>query len=347
LLVGDNKPIEPGLPAEIEIERFAPISARGLYPPASFLRARWSVRRAVARVQPDVVIAHFLTVNGWHAWLSGFHPYVVSLWGSDVFIAPKKWRVVGALARLSLRSADLVTANSESLLRAALELDAPADRSQVVQFGVDIDEFTAGPDPAAIRARLGLQGRRVVFSPRTIAPLYHPRVVVEALAQLPPDVVVLMSGFRARPDELQAVEQRAAALELTDRVTILPEIDQAEMADFYRLADVVVSVPESDSTAAVLLEALACEKPIVATDLASVGEWLRDLDPTTMVPVDDATATAAAILRVLTRSPEERADLGSRSRKIVVERADQARTLAQVEALYRNLVPHAATSGSE
>ncbi len=337
LLAGRGRPIDPGLPAGIAIERFTPISAHGRFPPASLVLARRSIRKAVARVDPDVLVAHFLTVNGWHAWLSGFHPYAVSLWGSDVFIAPKKWRVVRLLARTTLRSADLVTANSQALRLGALDLGAPPERTEVVQLGVDLTEFTAGPDPAVIRARLGLQGKRVVFSPRPVAPLYHQGVLVEALAHLPPDVVVLMSRFRARPDDLEAIERKAESLGLADRVTVLPEIEQAEMADFYRLADVVVSIPESDSTAAVLLEALACEKRVVASDLPSVREWLWELDPASLVPVDDPEATAAAVLRVLAQSPGERADLGSRARRIVVERADQALGLARVETLYRDL----------
>ena len=338
LLAGREGPIEPGLPAGIAIERFTPISVHGRFPPASLVLARRSVRKAVARVEPDVLVAHFLTVNGWHAWLSGFHPYAVSLWGSDVFIAPKKWRIVNLLARLTLRSADLVTANSQALRLGALDLGAPPERTEVVQLGVDLTEFTAGPDPVAIRARLGLEGKRVIFSPRPIAPLYRQSVVVEALAQLPPDVVVLMSRFRARPDDLEAIERKARTMGLADRVMVLPEIEQAEVADFYRLADVVVSIPQSDSTAAVLLEALACEKQVVASDLPSVREWLWELDPSFLVPVDDPGATAAAVLSVLAQSPDERANLGSRARQIVVERADQARGLARVESLYRELV---------
>lgn len=337
LLVAEDKLVEPGLPPRIAVERFTRLSGRGRFPPAGLLRARRSVRRVVARVKPDVINAHFLTINGWHAWLSGFHPYVVTLWGSDVFIAPKKSRVAALAARVTLRAADMVMVNSEMLLRGALAVGASAERTEMIQFGVNLAEFKPGPDPAALRARLGLRGRRVVFSPRAVAPLYRHGIVVEALAQLPSDVVVLMSRFRGRPDEIEAIERKAEALGLADRVVLLPEIQQAEMADFYRLADVVVSVPASDSTAAVLLEALACERPIVAADLPSVREWLYELDPAALVPVDDPGATAAALLRALDQSPKERAETGRRARQIVVERADQDRSMARVESLYREL----------
>jgi glycosyltransferase involved in cell wall biosynthesis len=207
----------------------------------------------------------------------------------------------------------------------------------MIQFGVDLGQFAPGPDPVALRDRLGLQGKRVVFSPRAVTPLYRQNVVVEALAQLPPDVVVLMSRSAAQAGELEAIERKARDLDLADRLVIVPAIAHSDMADFYRLADVVVSVPISDSSSISVLEALACGRPIVASDLPSIREWLWDLDSPALVPVDDPGATAAALMRALTLDSKSRADIGARGRQIVADRADQDRSLGHVESLYREL----------
>jgi glycosyltransferase involved in cell wall biosynthesis len=337
LLVADGTAVEPGLPPSIAIERFAGFKVRSAFPPASLLRARGAIRRAVKRIEPDVLDAHFLTINGWHAWMSGFHPYVTTLWGSDVFVAPKRSRVVARMARITLRSADMVFVDADDLRRGALALGAPPSRTETIQFGVDLQQFAPGPDPVALRARLGLKGKRVVFSPRAITPLYRQGIVVEALAQLPPDVVVLMSRSAAQADELEAIENKARTLGVSNRLVMVPEIAHSDMADFYRLGDVVVSVPASDSTSVSVLEALACGRPVVASDLPSIREWLWDLDSAALVPVDDPAATAAALIRALALSPKARADVGARGRSIVAERGDQDRSLGHVEAFYRGL----------
>ena len=336
LIVADGKEVEAGLPESIAIERFTPFTSRR-FRPFGVIAARRSLHRVLARVRPDVVNAHYLTVHGYHAWISGFHPYVVTLWGSDVFITPKKSWLAAIVARITLRAADMVMVNSDALMRGALAVGAPPDRTEMIQFGVDLTRFTPGPAPAELRARLGLTGYRVVFSPRNITPLYRHQVVVEAVAKLPPDVAVVFSRHRAQEAELAAIERRVESLGLTDRVVIVPEIVHAEMTDFYRLADVVVSIPASDSTAVTILESLACEKQVVAGDLPSVREWLWDLDSQALVPVDDVAATAAALARALDRGPKERAELGRRARAIVEARADQAKSLANVESLYRGL----------
>ena len=336
LLIADGKEIAPGLPESIAIERFAPFTSRR-FRPLGVLVARRSLRRVIARVKPDVLNAHYLTVHGYHAWMSGFHPYVTTLWGSDVFITPKTSRLAALVARITLRASDMVMVNSEAIRRGAIAIGARPESIEMIQFGVNLSRFGPGPAPAELRARLGLEGRRVVFSPRNITPLYRHQVVVEAVAKLPPDVSVIFSRHRAQEAEVAAIERRVEALGLADRVVIVPSIAHDEILDFYRLSDVVVSIPASDSTPVTVLEALACEKQVVAGDLPSIREWLYDLDPEALVPIDDVDATAAALARALNRGPEERAEVGRRARAIVEARADQAKSLANVESLYRRL----------
>jgi glycosyltransferase involved in cell wall biosynthesis len=328
--------VEDGLPPGVSIVRFAPFNHRS----SRFfgvLDARRSLRRALRTVEPDVLDAQYLTVNGWHAWMSGFHPYVASVWGSDVLITPRKSRRGALYARLALRSADLVVGGSASLIEAAVALGARRGRARAIPSGVDRARFKPGPDPAALRSRLGLGGRRVVFSPRAMTSLYRQNVVVEALARLPADVTAVMVRYLADPATLDAVQREAEELGVADRLVIVPSIAHAEMPDYYRLADVVVSVPASDSTPITLFEALACERPVVAADLPAVREALGRLDPTTLVPVDDPAATAAAIARVLDLEPAERRALASRGQALVAEMADQERNFATVEAAYRDL----------
>ena len=338
LLVPDGLELEPGLADSIEVERFRRFNPRSPFAPVGFLRSRASIRGAVARVKPDIVNAHFLTVHGWHAWMAGFHPYAITLWGSDIYVGPRKWRAVRMMAGLTLRAADLVMADSEDLRHGAEELGARPDRTELIGWGVDLARFSGGPAPAALRSRLGLDGRRVVFSPRAIAPLYRQNVVVDALARLPSDVSVVMSRHNADGATVEAIERQAASLGLADRLVVVPLIAHSEMPDFLRLADVVVSVPVSDSTSVTTLEAMACERQVVAADLPSVREWLGDLDPESIVPVDDAAATAAALARALSRSTGERAEIGRRGRAIVQARADQAVSLGAVEKLYLRLL---------
>ena len=336
LLVPAGRDVRPGLPAAMTVEQFTPYY-RSRNQVLGYFRERRSVGAVLGRLAPDVVHAHFLTEYGWHAWMSGFHPYAITVWGSDVTISLRRSRRTALYGRVSLRAADLVTGDSAALVEDVIAAGARRERTHLVQFGVDTTRFSPDPQPVALRERLGLTGRRVLLSPRAMTPLYRHRVAVEALAELPDDVVLLMARYLVDETEMAAVLARAEALGVADRLRIVDGINHAEMPDYYRLADVMVSLPSSDATPVTLLEAMASGTPVVATDLPSIREWLGDLDPAALVPVDDPAATARAVSRLLDMAEGDRRELGRRGRAVVDERASQDVHMAMVEGMYRRL----------
>jgi glycosyltransferase involved in cell wall biosynthesis len=337
LLVQDGLAIDPGLPAAIEIERYRPYTRRRVQVIGA-IEARRSLGRILERVRPDVLHAHYLTGHGWHARMSGFHPFAVTLWGSDILQHPRHSRRSGIYARLTLGAADLVTGDSQELVDAAVAFGAHVERTHLVQFGVDTRTFSPAPENGSLRERLGLRGRRILFSARSIKPLYRQLVILDALARLPEDVALVMTRHWAQDGEFAAVEERIRELDLGSRVVIVPTIDHGEMADFYRMSEAVVSIPASDGTPVTLLEAMACGRPTVASDLPSVREWLGDLDPEALVPVDDVEATSRALAAVLARSAEQRAAFAEHGRAVVIARAGQDVNMALMEGLYREAV---------
>src|ERR1051326_927110 len=71
-----------------------------------------AVRRLLTRIQPDILHAHYASGYATLGRLARFHPYVVSVWGSDVFDFPKKSVVHRYIIRQNLNSADRVCSTS-------------------------------------------------------------------------------------------------------------------------------------------------------------------------------------------------------------------------------------------
>jgi len=338
LIVRTGAEISPGLDPRISVHRIPPY--RGMVLGRfRFPRARRAIGQVLAEVRPDVLHVHDLTTGfGWLAWVSGYRPYILSAWGSDLYLRMSQSRTDRLAARLQLRHAEVITADSNDLRRAAIHMGARPDRTHTVLAGIDLTRFyPAQPDPA-LRSRLQLQGSRVVFSPRQIAPLYEHLSVVRALAALPDDVVLLLSARNAHADYLRTVEECAAREGVDHRLRIVPTINHDEMPAYFRLADVVVSVPRSDATAATILEALACGRPVVASALPSTAEWLGELSPELLVPVGDDAAIASAVAAVLSLDPEttrRRADAGI---SMVRARGERHENMQRMEQLYRSSV---------
>lgn len=336
LLVPSADSIEEPLPAGIEVHRFLAwphIPIPGLPRIATAI----ALRLALRRIRPDVLHAHFLARYGWAARLSGFRPYVITVWGSDVFVAATSSAAAQQWARRSLSGAALITAVSEDLARRAIELGARPERVRIAQFGFDPRLFVPGPAPESLRDELRLRGRRVVLSPRGMTPLYRHEVAILTLALLPGDVALVLSKWQAEPSYLAQLEALTRELDLESRVRFVPPIPHDLMANYYRLADVVVSVPRTDAFPVTVLEAMACGTPVVVSDLPSAHEGLAGVDPGAIVAGDDPEAVAGAIGTRLGLSSQERVELGGRLREAAVGRGDVSRSLLQVERWYRSL----------
>jgi glycosyltransferase involved in cell wall biosynthesis len=318
--------MQPGLPAGIRIEQ----------PPQ--LRAR------LAGLRPDVVHAHYLARFGWQAARAGVRPLVMTPWGSDL-LQVGRWKLRTRLwNRFALRRADLVTVSSEGMRHAAEEAGARRDRIRLIRHGVDTARFAPGEPSHPGLAYLAAGGAPIVLSPRSVTPIYHHEVVLAAVAQLgrhrdPPPVLVVTDAS-ADGATLAALRENAAREGISDRLKVLEDVPADALPDLYRCADVVVSVPETDSFAVTLLEAMATGRPVVATDLPAVTPLLGSLDPIArelIVPVGDVAATASAIETALALTEELRRRLATELRRYVVENAEYDTNMASMESIYRQL----------
>jgi len=339
LLVGAGDVVAPGLANAIEIHPYRRFGRRRL-PLVSSIQGRGELRALLTALAPDVLHAHFVNRYGWQARLSGFHPYAVTPWGSDLLVTPRRSRRARWWGRATLRSADLVTVAGEHLAAAARDLGAHPDRIRLIQFGVDTDRFRPHVPDAAIRARLGLGGRRVLFSPRALTPIYQHETVLRGVAAMPSDVVLLSGARHADPAYARSLRALADELGIGDRFVVMPEFAEADVPDLFALADVVVSVPASDGIPVTVLEAMASGTPVIASDLPGPRACLAGHEDL-LVPVADPMALAAALMRVLAMGLPEREALGSRLRATVVDRYEFRTNMLAMEQAYRELAARA------
>jgi glycosyltransferase involved in cell wall biosynthesis len=285
------------------------------------------LRRKLREFDPDVLHAHYALDYGTWAALSGFHPFILTLWGSDVLLAPglswlSRWKVKRALA-----SADLITGDSADLLSAAESLArVPADRLVRLVMGVDTECLQPVAEP--------LQNPEpIILSTRRLEPLYRHDDLLRAASLLASDCIpfqLVVSSYGTAEEQLRALSKD---LGLEARVTFTGRLAEEELLALYHRADIYVTVPETDGTSVSLLEAMACGLPVVASDLPSNREWLVSDQ---LVPVGRPEVLAAS-LRSLIEDQESRRAIGIRNRRVVVESGNWRSEMDRMERLYETL----------
>ena len=237
-----------------------------------------------------------------------------------------------------VRCADLILASTPAEARELQSLyDADSDRVEVLPPGVDHQVFSPGSKVAA-RRRLGLPGDRVLLFVGRIQPLKGLDVAVRCLAELEDGVLWVVGGPSGAdgPEELARVQALAGELDVTERVVFLPPRPHAELADYYRAADVCVVPSRSESFGLVALEASACGTPVVAAAVGGLRSIVEDGRTGFLVegrePLDWATPVS-----LLLDDPELAELMGSRAAARSA-RWSWCMTAARLRRLFSDLV---------
>jgi glycosyltransferase involved in cell wall biosynthesis len=189
--------------------------------------------------------------------------------------------------------------------------------SQVVELpnGVDLEAFAPG-DGAAERERLGLPPDAVVALYVATLDRAHylkrPDLAIDALAGASDDRLhlVMVGGGEAEAD----LRARAAAAGVGERVHFAGEADHARLPSLLRAGDLFLLTSDLESFGIVLIEAMACGLPVIASDLPGIRAVVSDGEHGDLVPPGNAAGFAAALDRIAALPPAERAALGAAGR---------------------------------
>ena len=244
-----------------------------------------------------------------------------------------------------VRCADLVVASThdehEQLVR---HYGADPDRIEIVTPGVDHEVFHPGDRRTARRA-LGLGDVPVALFVGRLQPLKGADLAVRALAEVSdPRTRLVVVGGPSGPDgesEVASLHALVDELGLASRIQFVAPRPHAQLADYYRAADVCVSIPDSDSSPRSVWEAMACGCPCVLSDLPWVHELIED-GRHALVVAPEPDAVAAAIRRLLTE-PDLAARIAGEARELVLAHRDQRVEMDRLSELYRSVAAREAS----
>lgn len=339
--------------------RYAPVPSLNVFGYAAGMRADERVRAAAWAAAPlavaagwfktlrvaqkrraTLVHAHWVVPGGVIAAAARPKlPLVVSLHGSDVFVAERVAPARAAAARV-FRNAGAVTACSADLATRAIALGAAADRIEVVPYGVDAGRFHADRGVRALRRaqlRLPPEAPLIVSAGRLVRKKGL-EYLIDAMAHLTeiPAPVLVVAGEGDLAQELRA---RARDRGVAARVHFLGNVPQGEVAAWFAAADVIALPSVRDDSGNVdglpntVLEALASATPLVTTSAGGIGAVAEQNRTALVVPERDARALASAISTLLAE-PGRGEQIGKTARAMVLARFGWPAVAARFDAVY-------------
>ena len=306
--------------------------------PINLLSDTIQVRKVIKKIKPDIVHAHFVANYGVLGALSGFHPFVVSAWGSDVLIAPKNSRIIKNLVKFTLKKADLVTCDGENSIDALIKLGEKLQKIKIILLGVDTKEFNPNQRDKKVREELKIFDPPTVISVRNFDEVYDVESLIKAIPLVlkqVPNAKFIIGGSGSQESYLKEL---AKSLGVWNSVRFTGWLPRNEFVKCLASADIYVSTSLSDGGIAVSTsEAMACGLPVVVTNSGDNRKWIREGENGFVVPIRDPDTLAEKIIYLL-ENEDVRKRFGNINRRIIKEKVDYEKNMKKMEELYKSVL---------
>ncbi len=246
--------------------------------------------------------------------LSGRRPFLASNWAMD----PTVSRLAARVNRLIFHRCDRVVVNSRAGVGFTRSFYGVApERIEIIPNGLDTARYRSLPDPAPVRASLGIpRDSPVVGYVGRFSPEKRPELFLEACRQVSsrlPEARFLMVGDGPL---LSDARRRVREAALDSRVILAGFRD--DIPDLLAAMDLLMLTSSQEGLPNAILEAMAAGRPVVATDVGGCRELVTEGISGHLVGQDDPEALAESALRVLAL-PDRGRSLGEAGRRHVLE----------------------------
>jgi teichuronic acid biosynthesis glycosyltransferase TuaC len=276
-------------PPKVGMTQYARWMASGAFETVKRLHAEQPIDLPI-----DLIDAHYVYPDGAAAIRIGQAlniPVSLSARGTDINLF-STMPLIRPRIQQALHAAQAIVAVSNALKQRMVELGIPAEKIAVIRNGVDAQHFYPR-DNATARQRLGLpHAAKIIVSVSALVALKGIDRLIDALALLKDsDARLFLIG---QGPEREALEARVAQHGLTERITFVGAKPQTELGDWYAAADVFALASHREGCPNVVVEALACGTPVVASDVGGISELVTDDRYGLLVPAEEANAAGFA-----------------------------------------------------
>lgn len=284
------------------------------------------LRRVIRQVQPDLIQAGPLQRSAFLVALAGFRPLLSMSWGYDLIHDARRNALWRWATRFTLQRSAVMVGDCATIRQLARSYGMPDARIVTFPWGVDIRHFSpnlngkAGLPADNSQMQVG-PGSFTLLSTRGWEPIYGVDVIARAFviaARQRPELSLVMLGNGSQAAELRQIFAQG---QVEERVRFPGLVRHADLPRFYRAADLYLSASHSDGTSISLLEALACGRPALVSDIPGNREWVAPGVHGWWFPDGDAEALAQGMLHAVDQR-QSLAEMGHAARLLAEQRAD-------------------------
>ncbi|MCL5031098.1 MAG: glycosyltransferase [Bacteroidetes bacterium] len=298
-----------------------------------YLIALPKIKRIIKEFNPDILHSHYASSYGLLGALTGFHPFIISVYGSDVYNFPTRNYFSKIIFKYNLSKADKILSTSKIM---TVQIRTYTNKQiEVTPFGIDINIF----QPCDTKERLFNKNDFVIGTVKTLEDKYGIEYLIRAFKivkdnhpELPLKLLLVGKGYREN-----YFKKLVDDLGITDATIFTGYVNPNEIQIFHNMIDISVFVSNEESFGVSVLEASACGKPVVVSNIGGLPEIVENNFTGIIVHEKNVKETTEAIEKLL-MNKELRTSLGKNGRERVIRCYNIQDNVQQVIDIYKTVI---------
>ena len=262
----------------------------------------FALKKLLKEIKPDILNVHYASGYGTTARLANVHPYVLSVWGSDVFEFPYRSFFHKKLLQKNLKSADVIASTSLSMAKQTQQFVDDYKKIEITPFGVDLEKF----NPSCFDKNTNAQ-TICIGTVKTLKHVYGIDILLKALSIVFSDIknefpeVSNQLNFRIVGGGTDMDELKKLAVELgIDQLThFTGSVSHEDVPSELNRLDIYVALSRQESFGVAVVEAQAMGIPVVVSNVGGLPEVVQNGKTGFIVDSENPQQAANAIKKLI------------------------------------------------
>ena len=292
------------------------------------------IKKIIREFKPDIIHSHYISSYGLLGALSSFRPFIISVWGSDIFSFPNMSLIHKMSVKFSLLKADKILSTSKMMVNEVRKYSNK--QVEITPFGVDVEKFKQ----AKVKSIFS-EDDFVIGTIKKLEKKYGIIYLIQAfkiLTEEYPDksLKLLIGGGGTEREKL---ENLVNELGIKEKVFFAGYILPEDVPRYFNMLNIccISSIEDSESFGVAALEASACEIPVIASNIGGLPEVVEDGVTGFLVEKESPQAIVEAVNKLI-NDPKLRINLGRNGRKKVLNQYNWSKSVQQMISIYQGII---------
>lgn len=298
----------------------------GAFSKLNYVKRIFTIKKLLKEIKPDILHAHYASSYGLLGSLCFFHPYVLSVWGSDIYSFPKEGSLKRKIIEHNLKCADYLMSTSNDMAR---ETKNYTNKDiMITPFGVDTNIFK--------KLKVEKDENIVIGTIKTLEKHYGIDYLIKAFALLSKKHNNILLKIGGKGSEMDNLKDLVKELNIEDKVEFLGFLSKEDIVKNFNIFDIAVVPSLHESFGVSSIEAQATGTPVVVTNAGGLPETLIDNVTGFVVNKGDEKTLSNAIEKLVVNR-DLREKMGNAAMEFINEKYTVEVNFNKVDEFYKKI----------